>query len=187
MLLAATLALAATPDPGGDEGALSAEEWAQLNAGDVVVHADTSGADTISTGWVLVDKPSQPLWTDVLDLRARIPENGTLRDIEEYRRISAQEWFVKVDMEVFGVNVAFTNHWTCAGDTCSYTLDPDQPNDLTRCDGYFRVQQVEGGSLLTYYSASRHHVSVPGWVRRWLAIDAVENLLHKLKVRAERR
>jgi hypothetical protein len=189
LLFAASAALAADPSPSSaalSAAALSSAEWAQLREGEVVVHADTSGADTVSTGWVLVDKASAPFWHDVLDLKARIPENGTLRDIEEYKRLSAHEWFVRVDMEVFGLDVQFTNHWICAGDTCSYTLDPERENDLTRCDGYFRVQEVEGQSLLTYYSASRHRVVVPGWARRWLAIDAVQNLLRKLKARAER-
>lgn len=179
VLVVVSLALAAGP--------LSEDEWAELRAGEVVVHADTSGADTISTGYVLVDKPPSPLWGDVLDLRARIPENGTLRDITEYRRVSPYEWYVAVDMQVFGFDVRFTNHWTCKDNTCAYTLDPAQPNDLTLCDGYFKIDDVEGKSLLTYYSRSRHEVSVPGWVRRWLAIDAVQNLLRKMKARAERR
>ena len=178
MLLPLSIALAAE--------ALTAEEWASLRAGGVVVHADTSGSDTVSTGYVLVDKAAAPFWGDVLDLEARIPENGTLRRIEEYRRVSPYEWFVAVDMEVFGFDVRFTNHWTCAGNTCAYTLDPSRPNDLTLCDGYFKVDEVEGKSLLTYHSRSRHEVSVPGWIRRWLAIDAVNNLLAKLKRRAER-
>ena len=165
---------------------LTPEEWTKLQDGAVVVHADTSGPETISTGFVLVSKAVDPLWGDVLDLKARIPENGTLKDIEEYRRISPQEWYVMVDMEVFGFPVEFTNHWTCHGDTCSYTLDPERKNDLTLCDGYFKLDEVEGKSLLTYYSKSRHDVTVPGWIRRWLAIDAVENLLRKMKARAER-
>ena len=166
---------------------LTAQEWGTLQGGGVVVHADTSGADTVSTGFVLVAKPPKPLWTDVLDLQARIPENGTLKGIEEYRRVSSYEWFVRVDMEVFGFPVQFTNHWVCRDNTCSYTLDPDRKNDLTLCDGYFKLDEVEGKSLLTYYSRSRHDLSVPGWIRKWLAIDAVENLLRKMKARAERR
>lgn len=167
-------------------GALTPEEWIRLKEGAVVVHADTSGHDTVSTGFVLVAKPPTPLWTDVLDLQARIPENGTLKLIQEYRRVSPYEWFVLVDMEVFGFDVSFTNHWTCRDNTCSYTLDPDRKNDLTLCDGYFKLDEVEGKSLITYYSRSRHEVSVPGWIRKWLAIDAVENLLGKMKLRAER-
>lgn len=166
---------------------LTDEEWSSLRAGQVVVHADTSGPETVSTGYVLVNKAPDPLWGDVLDLQARIPENGTLRRISEYRRDSPYEWYVAVDMEVFGVGVSFTNHWTCQGNTCAYTLDPSRPNDLTLCDGYFKLEPVEGQSLLTYHSVSRHRVRVPGWVRRWLAIDAVENLLGKLKSRAEGR
>lgn len=178
VLVLAALVLAAEP--------LTETEWAELRAGNVVVHADTSGTDTISTGYVLVDKPSSPLWGDVLDLQARIPENGTLRGIEEYRRVSPYEWYVAVDMEVFGFDVRFTNHWTCKDNTCAYTLDPARPNDLTLCDGYFKIDEMGGKSLLTYYSRSRHEVTVPGWVRRWLAIDAVQNLLRKMKARAER-
>ena len=158
VVLAMTWAVPASAGP------LSDAEWAELRAGEVVVHADTSGPETISTGYVLVNKAPDPLWGDVLDLKARIPENGTLRGITEYRRDSPYEWYVTVDMEVFGVGVSFTNHWTCRGDTCTYTLDPSQPNDLTRCDGFFKLEPVEGQSLLTYHSVSRHRVVVPGWV-----------------------
>lgn len=169
-----------------DSASLSAEEWASLRAGEVVVRADASTPETVSTAYVLVNRSAAELWPVVLDLRARIPENPTLTGIHEYRRDSPYDFYVAVDMSVFGADVHFTNHYTCRGDTCRYTMDPSRPNDLERCDGAYTVQSMGDQALLTYHSVNRHRIAVPGWIRKWMAVDAVKNLMSKLKARAER-
>lgn len=179
-LLGITLALA------GESASLTTDEWATLRSGEVVVRADASTAETVSTAFVLVKTDPQDLWTEVLNFKARIPENSTLTGIREYRRDSPYDFYLAVDMSVFGADVHFTNHYQCKGYRCSYTLDPSQKNDLERCDGSYTVEAVSEGSLLTYSSVNKHHIAVPGWIRKWMAVDAVKNLMTQLKARAER-
>lgn len=170
-----------------DSSALSSEEWAQLRAGEVVVHADASTAETTSTAFVLMNAAPDSAWPKVMDLKARLGENSTLTGIKEYKRTGPQDYYVAVDMSVFGASVHFTNHYTCRGYTCTYTLDPAQPNDLEVCDGTYKMEQIGGQSLLTYTSVSRHRIHVPGWVRKWMAVDGVKDLMRQLKARVERR
>lgn len=169
-----------------DATTLTVDEWAALKGGDVVIRADASSDDTTSTAFVVVNTTPAHLWPAVMDLQARLGENSTLTGIREYRRTGPYDFYVAVDMSVFGADVHFTNHYTCQGYSCTYTLDPSQPNDLERCDGTYKVEQVEGVTLLEYTSINRHHIHVPGWVRKWMAVDAVRNLMLKLKARAER-
>lgn len=171
----------------GDSAALSTEEWDKLRAGEVVVHADASGAETRSTAYVLMNAAPDLAWPEIMDLKARIPANTTLTHIREYKRNGPQDYYVAVDMSVFGADVHFTNHYTCRGYTCTYTLDPAEPNDLELCDGTYKVESVGAQSLLTYTSVSRHRIHVPGWVRKWMAVDGVKNLMEKLKARVEHR
>jgi hypothetical protein len=167
---------------------LTPEEWSRLRAGEVVVHADTSGPSTRSIGWVLIDAPTAELMPEILDFPARVPENATLKEIGVYRRVSPGEFYVRVHMEVFGYGLTFNNKYQCdaSGQECRYTLDETVPNDMTECDGRYTVSEAEGKALLVYESSNRMRFQPPGWVRRWLALDAMKGLLAKLKARIER-
>jgi hypothetical protein len=180
--LALALALAAPPAPSTP----SESEWADLRARDVVVRDDTVGQHVSTTGTILFDAPPDRAWPAILDFRARVGENGTLRAIEEYGR-QGDTWFLRFDMTVFGVDVTFHNRYERRGDVVTYTLDPARPNDLHACDGWFRVTPAEGGrSLVVYHAESRAKAWAPGFVLTWLANDSMEGVLTKIRARAER-
>lgn len=168
---------------------LSDEEWATLRGRDVVLRTETSSQEVKSTGMVLVDLAPEALWPEIFDFRARMSEMSTLKDIREYRRESPTVWYMRSDLRLFGYTVSFNNRfvWDRAGSWAKYTLDASQPNDLVQCEGWYLVKQVEGKSLLVYYSMSESKIYVPGWARRRLANDSMRNLLKKLRDRAERR
>lgn len=188
LLFALAPALAAPkPSP------LTEEDWATLRKGEVVVRAKTTGEMVMSTGYVLVSVPPDALWPEVLDVKARIPENSTLKAVVEYRRESPTDWYIRSDMSVFGFEVSFHNHYTFFPEDgyASYTLDESQANDLRVCDGWYVVTPMEGPggsperSLLVYYSSNQVDVYAPRWVRRWMANDSMENVLEKIRDRAE--
>lgn len=182
-LVACAYALAAPHLP-----ELSQAEWAKLDAGEVVMRAQSDGGRVTATGVVKVAAAPDALWPAVLDVQARIPENNTLVDVREYRRDGPTQWFLQVDMEVLGADVRIHHHYTFdpARNVATYTLDPSQPNDLSLADGWYLVHPVEGGSVLVYQAVTEAKVPVPGWVKKWLARDQLEGLLEGIRRRAER-
>lgn len=184
MLLLAAAALAGAPGV----PTLTAEDWADLRAREVVVRADTDSQLVESTGVVLARVAPDRLWAAVLDFRARMAENDTLVGLEEYDRTSADAWGMRFDLSVFGFRATFHNRyaWDRARSVVTYTLDPARPSDLVVCDGWYLVQARDDGSLLVYQSRSQSKAWAPGPVLRWLANDSMANLLSKIRDRAER-
>ncbi|MFZ5476382.1 MAG: SRPBCC family protein [Myxococcota bacterium] len=181
MLAALAFALAAPAPP-----PLSEADWAALRAREVVVRDETASQLVSTTGIVLFDAPPERAWAALLDFPARVPENSTLRKIEEYGR-AGSVWYLRFEMSVFGVDLTFHNVYERAGDTVTYTLDPARPNDLVACDGWYLVAPVEGGkSLVTYHAESRSRQWAPRWILTWMANDSMEQVLTKIRARAER-
>lgn len=166
---------------------LSSEEWADLRAGKVVMRAESEGARVTATGIVFVAVPPAVLWPAVLDVAARIPENRTLAAVHEYRRDSAEQWYLQVDMAVLGADLRIHHHysWDPAANVVTYTLDPMRVNDLVRADGWYLVEPTDGGSVLVYEAVTEAKMPVPGWVKKWLARDQMEGLLQGIRKRAE--
>jgi hypothetical protein len=183
MLVALALASAWASSPASP--ALTEAEWAALRARDVVVHDETAGQLVATTGVALFAVPPERAWAAVLDFPARVAENSTLRAIEEYAR-AGDTWWLRFDMTVFGVDVTFHNRYERRGDTVRYTLDASRPNDVVVCDGWWSVVPAEGGSVVTYHAESRAKQWAPGFVLAWLANDSMENVLGRIRERAER-
>ncbi len=167
---------------------LSAEEWARLEAGEVVLRASADGGRVTATGVVKVDASPDAVWPAVLDVRARIPEGRTLSDVREYRREGPNTWFLEVDMDVLGADLTIHHRyeWDPARHQATYTLDPSRPNDLAVADGWYLVRPAGEATLLVFQSITEAKVPVPGWVKRWLARDQMEGLLEGIRARAER-
>ena len=183
MLLIAE-ALAASPGV----PALSEEERARLEAGEVVVQTDLGGERTVSTGVVRVRATPDRVWPAVLDFQARIPENASLKQVTEYRRDGPEDWFIAFDMNVFGIKAVVHDHWQCelARNVCSWALDPSVSSDLALNEGFMYVDPRPSDSLLVFHSELVAKMWAPGWIRRWLAEDSMENVLDHIRVRAER-
>lgn len=186
MLLVFTLAALGATTPRFPE--LTSEEWERIHAGEVVMRAQTDGSRVTATGIVKIDAPPEALWPAVLDIEARIPEGKTLTSVKEYKREGPHTWFLEVDMEVVGADLKIHHRydWDPARDQATYSLDPSRPNDLAVADGWYLVRRAEGGSLLVFQSVTEAKVPVPGWVKRWLARDQMEELLDGIRARAEK-
>lgn len=184
LLLLAAAALAGSPAV----PPLSAEDWADLRAREVVVRADTNSQLVESTGVVLARVAPDRLWAAVLDFQARMAENDTLVAVQEYDRTGPTDWGVRFELSVFGYRATFHNRyaWDRARSVVAYTLDGTRPNDLVVCDGWYLVEARDGGSLLVYQSRSQSKAWAPGPVLRWLANDSMAHLLAKIRDRAER-
>ena len=184
MLFTITLALAAAPI----WPTLTTSERTKFDAGELVIRADTSTEKTQSTGLVKVQAPIDVLWKAALYFPARLPENPTLKSIEEYGRNSPDDWFVKFRLSIFGISVTIHDHWTCtpAEYYCYFAQDPTQKSDVREEAGWLYARPTPTGSEIAFRSEFISEQWAPGWVRKWLANDSMVNVLDKLRVRAER-
>lgn len=167
---------------------LTADEQARLDAGEVVVQADTSGDKTISTGVIRINADVTKTWAAVLDFPARVPETPGLVSVKEYKRNSAGDWFVRFEMSRFGIRAIIHDHWTCdlAANQCTWALDPGQASDLELNDGWMLAKPVGGATYLAFHAELIVKQWVPGWVRRWLAVDSMDNTLARIRDRAQK-
>jgi hypothetical protein len=167
---------------------LSAAEQAELDAGEVVVKADTSEEKTVSTGLVKISADATKTWAAVLDFPSRVAETPGLVSVTEYKRNSAYDWFVRFEMNRFGIRAIIHDHWTCdiPQNWCSWSLDPGKESDLVLNDGWLMARPQGGVTYLAFHADLVVKQWVPGWVRRWLAVDSMENTLSKIRDRAQK-
>jgi hypothetical protein len=184
ILLALPLAAALPTWP-----SMTTSELAKFDAGDLVLRADTSTPLTVSTGIVKVAAPPSLLWREALDFEAKKPENPTIKTLEEYARNSPDDWFVRFELSVFGIQVVIHDHWTCFPEamTCTWVQDPAKKSDVREEAGYLIVRPEPTGSAIVFHSQFISEVWSPGWVRRWLANDSMVNVVDKLRKRTERK
>lgn len=168
---------------------LTPTEAATFAKGELVLRADTSTPLTDSTGIIHVNAPVDVLWRESLDFKAKVPENPSVKSLEEYARNSPDDWFVRFEMSFFGVHVVIHDHWTCvpAERVCTWVQDPDRESDVTGEQGYMIVRPDGTGSAITFHAQFVSKIWSPGWVRKWLANDNMVNVVEKLKARAERK
>lgn len=180
-----SIALAASPD----WPTLTVEEQGVYDAGALVLRADSRTSLTDSTGIVRVAAPAALLWQEALDFRAKLPENPTLRTLDEYARNSPNDWFVRFELSVFGIHVVIHDHWTCfpAELYCTWVQDETRESDVSREKGFLIVRSEGSGSAIVFHSEFVSDVWSPGWLRRWLANDSMVNIVEKLKARTERK
>jgi hypothetical protein len=166
---------------------MTTAELERFSRGDLVLRADTSTELTVSTGIVKVAAPPELLWREALDFEAKKPENPTLKELEEYKRNSPDDWFVRFQLSVFGIKVVIHDHWTCFPEalTCTWVQDPDKKSDVRDEEGYLIVRKEGTGSAIIFHSQFISEVWSPGWVRKWLANDSMINVVDKLRKRTE--
>ncbi|MCA9493368.1 MAG: SRPBCC family protein [Myxococcales bacterium] len=183
LLLVVAAAVAAPPAPPEP----TADELAKLTARDIVVRTETSEDGGSVVGLIDVAATPERTWAAVMDLPARVDAIGALKSVETYDVTDTglgATWTLKV----FGVSVVFSSlyaldreHWTCV-----YDLDRSKDNDLTDASGSYQLVPLEGGTRIVYRSKMATGGPVPGFVKRWLAVDALTEQLTDMRARAER-
>jgi len=182
MWLLLNIALAAPPTT-----ALTDDERTRLRTGEVVVRAVIGGTGAESTGIVLVHAPPDAVWKAVLDFPARIPESENLETVTEYDRKSPQDWSVNFGLNIVGVGgeLNLIMHCDPSQRWCSFDLDPARDNMMSVANGYYRVDPLEDGQLLTYFAISKPRFYAPGFVQRLIAERDMEHMMGCLRARSE--
>lgn len=180
LLLAALPAPPTPPEP-------TPEELAKLSAREIVVRTETSDAGGSVVGLIDVAAAPERTWAAVMDLPARVDAIGALKSVETYD-VTDDGLGATWTLKVFGVSVVFSSlyeldraHWTCV-----YGLDRSKDNDLSDASGSYQLVPIEGGTRLIYRSTMAAGGPVPGFVKKWLAVDALTEQLTDMRTRAER-
>ena len=182
--LVSALCFAAPPPPPD----LTADEIGQLAQREIVTRADLSDP-TGGSAVGIVDIAASPerTFAAIVDLGARIGEISGLKALEIYDRgdrfVSAR-WEVKI----LASSVAFHIRYDLdpASGTITYALDTNKPNDIVSAEGSYRVLPTASGARLVYRSTSDSGRSVPVFLKRWLASEALSQQLTGIRARAER-
>jgi hypothetical protein len=167
---------------------LTPSEQAQLAAREIVVRFDTGDTGGGALGVVDLTSSVTRTWDALMDLQARVGEISGLRAMEytvkEPRRLGAR-W----ELKVFTATIVFHTLYDLVPEQgwVRYSLDGTRtPNDLVSVEGAYQISEVPGGSRLVYRSEMDSGRSVPGFVKRWLAVDALTEQLTGIRARAER-
>ena len=167
---------------------LDPDEQAEIDARKIVIRFDD---DQSTAGQVtgILDLRASPaiVWAAIFDFEARVAEIGPLKSASTYAAegfdVSAR-WVISAigTQIVFHANYAIheRERW------CTYALDDRKENDLLSVDGSYQVYPQGSGTRLIYRSASDSGRSVPGWVKRWLAVDTLTEQLEGVRGRAEK-
>ncbi len=165
----------------------TAEEQARLTSGKVVVRPPAEASDQ-AVGAVDVRASADVVWAAVFDFPARVAEISALERAEVYAPASDPGGLgVVFELSVFGAEIVFHTRYQCdfVANYCTYGLDPARENDLVAVVGSYEVIALpDGGSRLVYRSRTDSGRTVPGFVRRWLAVDALSTQLEGIQRRA---
>lgn len=165
---------------------LTADEVALLASREIVVRIDAGDTGGGATGVVDVAAPIGAAWDALLDLRARVGEISGLRAVEytvqEPRQLGAR-WELKVLTSTIVFHVLYEldpeRRWV------RYALDGSRANDLVAVEGAYQLYEVPGGTRIVYRSEMDSGRPVPGFVKRWLAVDGLTQQLTGVRARAE--
>lgn len=183
MLLLCTLALSAPPAVTPSEA-----ELPRLQQGEVVVRASVSEEGSSATGLAVLHATLPNIWKAILDFSARVADSEDLKAAVEYERQSRWDVGIRYTVSIlaWGGDFHIRYHWNEAENWCSFALDPNQENILLASEGYYRTDSFADGYLLTYHTRTRTKIYTPDWVQRRVATSSMQDLLEKLKIRAEK-
>lgn len=169
--------------------ALTAEEEAELAAGEIVIRMDR-GSETGGGAIGVVDVEATPeaALAALMDLGARVGEVGGLKAVETYLDEPGRLG-VRWELKVLTFPVVFHNLYTIdqSRGWVRYSLDPSRENGLAAVEGSYQVYPVPGGARIVYHSETDSGRPVPQWVKRWLATGALKEQLRGVERRAEAR
>ncbi|TVQ87252.1 MAG: hypothetical protein EA397_18205 [Deltaproteobacteria bacterium] len=185
LLLIPFLCLAAAPP----SYTLTESEEAQLAKGKVAVRhqpADTGGG---VVAFAHVKAAPRKVLDEVMNLHARVDENGAITSLEVYLEEKEPERLGATwTLSVLGSKVVFHLLYECQRDDgfCVYQLDPDKESDLVSSEGHYIVTPRAEGTLLIYMSNTDTGRSMPGFLRRWIAGSSLNTQVEGIRERAEK-
>lgn len=179
-------ALAAVPTAPGPAPTLDAAELATLAAREVVVRTDLDGAGGGVVGIVDVAADRATTWKAVLDFEGRVGQVDGIVSVARYDETPTSvgaTW----NLKKFGFGASFSMKYQIDPDRwfVRYVVDPARPGDLASGAGSYELFALPTGTRLVYRSEMDSGAPVPGFVKRWLAVDALQDQLDSIRGRAE--
>ena len=167
---------------------LSAEEQAQLAAGEVVVRSQRSEVGGRGEAVQLVAAPPEAIWAAILDY-PRYPERvGSVESAVVYER-QGDVFFVDMKSSVVGVETVIYSRNELHRDEgwMAWGLDRRRTSDVKDIAGYWRVEVVTADPPLTRLEhATELAISgVPGFVVKYLTGKALVDGVAWVKTAAE--
>ncbi|MBN2798223.1 MAG: SRPBCC family protein [Deltaproteobacteria bacterium] len=182
-LAASSISLAGPYDP-PVQLPMGAEQVEALARRELVTGFDKVAG--VAWGAVDVAAPPSAVLAAIMDLEARVAEQGSLtgmsRYLDEPSRVGAR-WVASIMGSEWVFYVVYELDAVAA--TVSYRLDPTQQSDLSFNQGIYQVLPQGEGSRLLFRGRMESGTKLPGWVKSWLAQDSTESQLGGLRTRAE--
>ena len=191
ILLWPALAFATLPPP---PAALdfTADELATLADRQVAIRLEQTETGGVSVGIIEVNATPSQTMDAILDLPPRVNETGALKEVEIYEQSPAsgatpETMAAKFSLRVMGTSVVFHVKYEIdrAGLWSVSTLDESKENDLVSVYASYQVFATPTGSRIVYRSQSDSGRSIPQWISRWLANNALKDQLTGIRARAE--
>lgn len=181
--LLASLVLAAPSAP-----TLNDQEEQLLSRDKVAVRPPASATGQ-AMGIVDIEAPAEQVWEAIFDFPARVQETGALDRAEVYAPASDPGGLgVEFELSVFGARIVFSTRYSYQPEQgyCSFGLDPAREQDLVSVQGSYQTLPGPGGQTrLVYRSQTDSGRSVPGFIRRWLAVESLSRQLEGIRDRAQ--
>ena len=171
---------------------LTADELSTLSDRDVAIRLEESEGGGISVGIIDVNATPAAAMDAILDLPPRVDETGALKEVTvSGQQAAAGDEPEKMDarfaLRVMGTSVVFHVNYLIdrPGGWAVSTLDESQENDLVSVYASYQVFATDTGSRIIYRSQSESGRSIPQWIKRWLANNALKDQLTGIRARAE--
>lgn len=169
--------------------AVDPSDQAALAAGEVVLHTlpPANPSSVRVEGMVDIAASEDAVWTALLDFKARMTANRTLKSIEYYRPSTATDQWVAWTASTFGFEICYHNHYILkrSEGILIHELDTSVPNDMKASRGVYRLSRGQRGTLLNYDVESDFGIAMPDAVRRWLTNSGIRSFLEDIAARAE--
>ncbi|MCB9699123.1 MAG: SRPBCC family protein [Alphaproteobacteria bacterium] len=162
---------------------LSAQDLERVDRGEVVVLMSDDGTESLSA--VEIAAPPGAVFEAILDFSDRVERSSMLKRAEVYAR---GERSVSVKFEAGLMGFTGTWHSVYAWDegrtTCTFDLDDARDNSLTKMEGRYDLEPVDGGTRMVIRTASAPGGAYPKWLIRSAGRNSSENMLLGLRERA---
>jgi hypothetical protein len=184
LLVLPWLLAAAPPEP----IALTSDEVATLGKGEIVIRTDLPAGTAAggALGVLDVAAPVDRVIDAILDVEARVGEISGLKTAQVYER-TPETVAVRWEVKVLTSTVVFHVRYTVDRATgwIPYGLDTAKSNEIASVEGAYQVYAAGSGSRIVYRSKSDSGRSVPEWLKKWIAVEALSQQLDGIRDRAE--
>lgn len=187
LLTAIALAAPSTVDP-------TDQEWAKLQAGEVVVRTAPDLVPPGAYGWVEVKASDAVIWEVLNDPAVAKGAGGAVQSVEKYLDQSSGDTR-KVGLH-YVLNVAWTEveyfvlrDLRVSESRMTWSLDPSKTSDLVATTGTYLLStgRTPGTRLLAYATQTDTGRNVPQWISDMLTGKALRGYLGHVDATAEAR